>query len=257
MICSTGPSPCDAFGRSRAMSANKKKLPRVARLLAVVALFATTPQRVERLFFTRELKSRVAEFCAVLAGARNPLRLVGSDEVARGGYGAAWRCGCDGGTATAWHRARCRRGGLGARRSAAALAGRHRQLAQPWGDRADGGVLWRVVHRAFGSSGTGSAIPRELPRCRRRPRILRPSIKRAFHRLCSETPSKPPRGRRRRGGRAAPRTAATIGSRRLRWFWPMKRMACQAVPSQPASTGLLYPAGAPYSRSTSRQVRKF
>jgi TrmH RNA methyltransferase len=65
------------------VSAPKKKLLRVAGLQAVAALFATAPERVERLFFTRELKPRVADFCAVLARGRRPFRLVGAEELAR------------------------------------------------------------------------------------------------------------------------------------------------------------------------------
>jgi TrmH RNA methyltransferase len=64
-------------------STAKKKLLRVAGLPAVAALFATAPQRVERLFFTREFKPRVAEFCALLARARKPFRLVGDEELGR------------------------------------------------------------------------------------------------------------------------------------------------------------------------------
>ena len=65
------------------MSAPKKKLLRVAGLPAVAALFATAPQRVERPFFTREFKPRVAEYCAALARTRKPFRLVGAEELAR------------------------------------------------------------------------------------------------------------------------------------------------------------------------------
>ena len=61
----------------------KKKLIRVAGLPAVAALFATAPGRVERLFFAGEAKSQVGAFCAVLARARKPYRLVGAEELAR------------------------------------------------------------------------------------------------------------------------------------------------------------------------------
>jgi TrmH RNA methyltransferase len=52
-------------------------------LPAVAALFATAPGRVEKLFFDREAKSLVAGFCAILARARKPYRLVGPEELAR------------------------------------------------------------------------------------------------------------------------------------------------------------------------------
>jgi len=55
-----------------------KKLVRVAGLQAVAALFATAPGRVEKLFFDQGAKSLVGAFCAVLARARKPYRLVGS-----------------------------------------------------------------------------------------------------------------------------------------------------------------------------------
>jgi RNA methyltransferase, TrmH family len=59
------------------------KLVRVAGLPAVTALFATTPSRVERLFFADELKSSVGTFCTMLARARKPYRLVASEELER------------------------------------------------------------------------------------------------------------------------------------------------------------------------------
>jgi RNA methyltransferase, TrmH family len=63
--------------------AEAKKLLRITGLPAVAALFATAPGRVEKLFFEREAKSLVAGFCAVLAHARKPYRLVGPEELAR------------------------------------------------------------------------------------------------------------------------------------------------------------------------------
>lgn len=60
-----------------------KKLLRVAGLPAVAALFATPPDRVEKLFFDQRAKSSVGAFCAALARARKPYRLVGSEELAR------------------------------------------------------------------------------------------------------------------------------------------------------------------------------
>jgi hypothetical protein len=58
-----------------------KKFLRVAGLPAVAA--ATAPGRVEMLFFDQGARSLVRAFCAVLARARKPYRLVGSEEFAR------------------------------------------------------------------------------------------------------------------------------------------------------------------------------
>jgi TrmH RNA methyltransferase len=69
--------------RRRRLQIDAKKLVRVAGLPAVAALFATAPNRVERLFFDQENKSLVGPFCAALARARKPYRLVASDELAR------------------------------------------------------------------------------------------------------------------------------------------------------------------------------
>src|SRR5215813_2796522 len=59
------------------------KLLRVAGLPAVSALFATAPQRVERLFFDQRTRSQVGDFCAELARAHKPYRMVSSDELER------------------------------------------------------------------------------------------------------------------------------------------------------------------------------
>jgi RNA methyltransferase, TrmH family len=56
---------------------------RVAGLPAVSALFATAPERVERLFFDERAKPLVGAFCAALARARRPYRLVGAEELER------------------------------------------------------------------------------------------------------------------------------------------------------------------------------
>jgi TrmH RNA methyltransferase len=61
----------------------RPKLLRVAGLPAVKALFATAPQRVERLFFDARLKSQVGDFCAELARTRKSYRMVESDELER------------------------------------------------------------------------------------------------------------------------------------------------------------------------------
>src|SRR5437867_7020797 len=59
------------------------KLLRIAGLPAVAALFAIAPQRVERLFFDQRLRSQVGDFCAELARAHKPYRMVGADELER------------------------------------------------------------------------------------------------------------------------------------------------------------------------------
>jgi len=60
-----------------------KKLLRITGLPAVAALFATAPERVEKLFFDQATKPAVGPFCAVLARARKPYRVVGTEELAR------------------------------------------------------------------------------------------------------------------------------------------------------------------------------
>ena len=59
------------------------KLLRIAGLPAVSALFATAPQRVERLFFDQRLRSQVGDFCAELARAHKPYRMVPAAELER------------------------------------------------------------------------------------------------------------------------------------------------------------------------------
>lgn len=58
-------------------------LTRVAGLAAVTALFANSPERVERLFFLAERGHEVEAFCQELARRRKPYRRVGVDELAR------------------------------------------------------------------------------------------------------------------------------------------------------------------------------
>ena len=60
-----------------------EKLLRIAGMPAVAALFARAPQRVERLFFDERTKALTGAFCAALARARKPYRLVASDELER------------------------------------------------------------------------------------------------------------------------------------------------------------------------------
>jgi RNA methyltransferase, TrmH family len=59
------------------------KLLRVAGLPAVTALFAKAPHRVERLFFDQRMRAQVSDFCAELARAHKPYRLVPSEELER------------------------------------------------------------------------------------------------------------------------------------------------------------------------------
>jgi TrmH RNA methyltransferase len=60
-----------------------KSLLRIAGLPAVSALFAAAPDRVERLFFDARTQPALGAFCALLARARKPYRLVLPDELER------------------------------------------------------------------------------------------------------------------------------------------------------------------------------
>ncbi len=61
----------------------RRDLSRIGGLPAVRALFATAPERVERLFFLAELRRDVADLCQVMAAARKPFREVGPEELAK------------------------------------------------------------------------------------------------------------------------------------------------------------------------------
>mgnify|MGYP000950007872 CR=1 FL=1 len=63
--------------------AEKKPLARITGLNAVAALFERSPERVERLFFEERLRTTAGPFCAQLARARKPYRMVGGDELAK------------------------------------------------------------------------------------------------------------------------------------------------------------------------------
>lgn len=65
------------------MAKGPKKLSRIAGMPAVSALFATSPERVERLFFDERMKPLAGAFCAALARVRKPYRLVDSAELER------------------------------------------------------------------------------------------------------------------------------------------------------------------------------
>lgn len=62
---------------------NTRDLARIAGFSAVAALFATAPERVERLFFDERSAARVKDFCAVLSKARKPYRQLPKDELDR------------------------------------------------------------------------------------------------------------------------------------------------------------------------------
>ena len=53
----------------------------VAGLAAVEALFATSPDRIERLFFEPHMKGHTGQMCLELAQAHKPYRVVGPDEL--------------------------------------------------------------------------------------------------------------------------------------------------------------------------------
>jgi RNA methyltransferase, TrmH family len=76
----TKPARPHNVDRSRVKPA---KLLRIAGLPAVSALFATAPQRVDRLFFDARMRSQVGDFCAELARAHKPYRMVPADELER------------------------------------------------------------------------------------------------------------------------------------------------------------------------------
>jgi TrmH RNA methyltransferase len=61
----------------------RRDLSRIGGLPAVRALFATAPERIERLFFVKEMRSEVDDLCRVLAEARKPYREVGPEELAK------------------------------------------------------------------------------------------------------------------------------------------------------------------------------
>jgi TrmH RNA methyltransferase len=62
---------------------HRDEFTRVGGLSAVAALFARSPDRVERLFFVRERAADAEPFCRVLAKSRKPFRQVDGDELGR------------------------------------------------------------------------------------------------------------------------------------------------------------------------------
>jgi RNA methyltransferase, TrmH family len=69
--------------RGERLRTTPPKLLRIAGLPAVSALFATAPQRVERLFFDQRMRAQVSKFCAELGRAHKPYRLAPPDELER------------------------------------------------------------------------------------------------------------------------------------------------------------------------------
>jgi TrmH RNA methyltransferase len=67
----------------QAHRSDTRKLARIAGLPAVRALFATAPERVERLFFDARLKPEADAFCAELARQHKPYREVEAEDLAR------------------------------------------------------------------------------------------------------------------------------------------------------------------------------
>jgi TrmH RNA methyltransferase len=59
------------------------KLLRVTGLPAVSALFATAPERVEKLFFDHKNKLQAGAFCSLMARSRRPYHLAEADELER------------------------------------------------------------------------------------------------------------------------------------------------------------------------------
>jgi len=61
----------------------RRDLSRISGFPAVKALFATAPERIERLFFLKEMRTEVDPLCRILAEARKPYREVGAEELAK------------------------------------------------------------------------------------------------------------------------------------------------------------------------------
>ena len=61
----------------------KTKVVRISGLQAVAALFATAPERVERMYFEPGIGSKASAFCKTLAALRKPYKQVPPDELAR------------------------------------------------------------------------------------------------------------------------------------------------------------------------------
>jgi TrmH RNA methyltransferase len=71
------------MARSRPEPRERPDLVRISGLAAVRALFATAPDRAERLFFVAEHRGEVEDLCRLMAIARKPYRQVTNDELGR------------------------------------------------------------------------------------------------------------------------------------------------------------------------------
>src|SRR5258708_19790046 len=85
LACGTAAVAMRKTRPQRAPAARKdaRKLLRIAGLPAVSALFAKSPERIERLFFDDRMKPLTGAFCTTLARARKPYRVVPPDELER------------------------------------------------------------------------------------------------------------------------------------------------------------------------------
>lgn len=68
---------------SQAQPRERRDLARIGGLPAVRALFQTAPERIERLFFVKEMRGEVEDLCRALAQARKPYREVDAEELAK------------------------------------------------------------------------------------------------------------------------------------------------------------------------------
>lgn len=85
MVRKSGHRPIKTYGTTSRDSnrtlRDEKKLVHVAGLPAVEALFATSPERIARLFFEPSLKGKTSDMCIALALDHKPYRVVRADEL--------------------------------------------------------------------------------------------------------------------------------------------------------------------------------
>lgn len=77
----SAPERGDARGAGRRPPRDERKLVHIAGLDAVQALFATAPERIERLFFEASLKNQTGAMCLELAKSHRPYRVVEAAEL--------------------------------------------------------------------------------------------------------------------------------------------------------------------------------
>ena len=82
-VRSYGARPRDDERPRRPTRDSEPDLVHVAGLEAVQALFATSPERIERLFFLPTLKNETGDLCLYLAQHHRPYRVVREDELTR------------------------------------------------------------------------------------------------------------------------------------------------------------------------------